>query len=743
MKRTHLTWSTLCLCVFSLPLLAAQIEPKSVAELQANVSAERIVAADSEPGNWMAHGRTYSEQRFSPLKEINHKNVDELGLAWKFDTGTINGLEATPIVVDGIMYVSLSWSEVAALDAKSGELLWRNNLNVDKARARYACCDVVNRGVAVWEGKVFVGTIDGRLVALDAKTGQIVWDQLTVDLNDEYTITGAPRIVKGRVIIGNGGAEFGVRGYITAYDAHTGKQLWRFYTVPGNPANGFESPAMEMAAKTWNGEWWAIGGGGTVWDSMAYDSELNLLYIGVGNGSPWNKYLRSPGGGDNLFLSSMVAINPDDGSYVWHYQTTPGEGWDYTATQHMILADMEIDGRDRKVIMQAPKNGFFYVLDRATGEFISAENYVPVTWATHIDPETGRPVETNNSYEKRPQFQFPSPLGGHNWQPMCYHQKTGYVYIPTREMGMLYAHDPEFEYEDNYWNLGMPGAKDLAVPTFLSADMVKKIAPSMTRGYLQAWDPVKQEVAWRVDHTGPWNGGLLCTDGNLVFQGNGNSEFVAYSADKGKRLWSFNAQNGIIAAPITYEVDGEQYVSVLAGWGGSIGLSFSIIGNANEEQMTREGRLLTFKLGAEGELPPVVHEKRLPEPPELTSEDKKLVTKGNKLYHANCVYCHGPAAISNPRLKDLRYMDAKVHEQFDAIVLGGLFIEQGMPAFSDIMSQEDSKAIHAYLTKLGHKALKLEQQGGLWKSIKNVVFSTISAISSFFIGIVTWLVNAG
>ena len=354
----------------------------------ANVDGARIVAADSEPGNWMTYGRTYSEQRFSPLDAINADNVADLGLAWYFDLDTDRGQEATPIVVDGVMYVSTAWSKVKALDAATGKLIWAYDPKVPGQTAVYACCDVVNRGVAVWKGRVYVGTLDGRLVALDAASGEPVWSVQTTDPDKPYTITGAPRVVKDKVLIGNGGAEFGVRGYVTAYDAQTGAQVWRFYTVPGDPAKGFESDAMEQAAKTWTGEWWKLGGGGTAWDSIIYDPGLNLVYIGAGNGTPWNQAIRSPDGGDNLFLSSIVAVNADTGEYVWHYQETPGETWDFTATQPLMLADLTIGGEKRHVVMHAPKNGFFYVLDAKTGEFISGDKFATVTWASGIDPET-------------------------------------------------------------------------------------------------------------------------------------------------------------------------------------------------------------------------------------------------------------------------------------------------------------------------------------------------------------------
>ena len=361
--------------------------PKLVAVAPAAaVNAQRLQQADKEPGNWMSHGRTYSEQRFSPLSQINDQTVSSLGLAWSFDMDTQRGIEATSIVVDGVMYTTGAWSIVYALDARTGKLLWTFDPKVPKEKAKHTCCDVVNRGVAVWKGQLFFGALDGRLFALNARTGKVKWEVATFDPDLPYTITGAPRVVKDKVLIGNGGAEFGVRGFLGAYNVKDGSLAWRFYTVPGDPALGFESDAMKMAAQTWNGEWWKLGGGGgTVWDSMAYDPELDLLYFGVGNGTPWNQEIRSPGGGDNLFLSSIVAVRPDTGEYVWHYQTTPGESWDYTATQSIILASIKLDGTERKVLMQAPKNGFYYVLDRATGELLSAENYIDITWATHVD----------------------------------------------------------------------------------------------------------------------------------------------------------------------------------------------------------------------------------------------------------------------------------------------------------------------------------------------------------------------
>lgn len=706
------------------------------------VGAERIIAADAEPANWLTHGRTYSEQRFSPLKQINRESVSELGLAWYTDLGTRRGLEATPLVIDGVLYFTGTFSEVFAVDGRTGKILWRNDLNVDKSRAKYMCCDVVNRGLAVWEGKLFVGTMDGRLVALDPASGEIIWDKLTIDLERPYSITGAPRVVNGKVLIGNGGAEFGVRGYISAYDAATGEMLWRFYTVPGNPEQPFENPILEKAAETWGGgPWWEIGGGGTVWDSMAYDPELNLLYIGVGNGSPWNKHIRSPAGGDNLFLSSIVALNPDTGEYVWHYQTTPGEGWDYTATQHIILADLEIDGELRQVLMQAPKNGFFYVIDRETGELLSADNYVPVSWAEGVDLQTGRPIETDNDYLDGAVYQFPSPMGGHNWQPMCYSPQTGYVYIPTRQLAMIYRQDADFEYDPENWNVGMDVAKDFTVPPWLDAALIDKVGSAMADGSLLAWDPIRQQAVWRADAGSPWNSGALCTGGELVFDGTGPGLIRALDAQSGELLWSFNAQQGVIGSPVTYTIDGEQYMSILVGWGGAFGMTFGFASSTLKEPST-QGRLLTFKLGGQAELPPVQRETRVPEPPPATASDE-VVDRGNTLYHRYCVYCHGPSGISHPNVADLRSMDAATHRNFMGIVLGGSMKDEGMPGFSGTVTSEQAEAIHAYLIKLNHKELqRMQAEGGLWSGIKHACYSVVAWVVGAVVSMLEWFKNA-
>lgn len=696
-----------------------------IREVTSTVNKQRIMAADQEPGNWLAHGRTYDEQRFSPLTEINDKNVSELGLAWYFNTETSRGLEASPIVVNGIMYSTGSWSIVFANDAKTGELIWKYDPEVPREWGAKACCDVVNRGVALWEGVVYVGTIDGRLVALDAATGEPVWDISTIDRTRPYTITGAPRIINGKVIIGNGGAEYGVRGYVSAYDAKTGQQVWRFYTVPGNPEEPFESPALERAAETWSGgDWWIIGGGGTVWDSMSYDPELNLLYIGVGNGAPWNRTERSPGGGDNLYLSSIVALNPDTGEYVWHYQTTPGDSWDYTATQHMILSDLVINGVNRKVIMQAPKNGFFFVLDRATGEFISAEPYIPITWASHVDAETGRPVETENARYQvdhplrklSPKEQVaqlkamdadelektlasllrkPSPFGGHNWHPMTYNPNTGLVYIPALDIPFVYGNETQFTYEPGRWNIGIDPVLNAPLP---DKDLEASL-DATALGQLIAWDPVKQEEVWKVQHPGPWNGGLLSTAGNLVFQGTSYGQFIAYRADTGEELWRSPAQTGIIAPPVTYSVAGEQYIAVVAGWGGAFPLAAG--GSAEKIKQKNRGRILAFKLGGTAQLPPIEPDLPIPEPPPLTATEEE-VENGRLVYARYCSVCHGGGVKGGGVLPDLRHMVAGKYLVFEDIVLGGILKDRGMVSFADVISREEVRDIQGYIIARAH-----------------------------------------
>ncbi len=669
----------------------------------ATLDAARVLAADTEPGNWLAHGRTYGEQRFSPLDAINTDNVSDLELAWYADTDTTRGLEASPIVVDGVMFTTGSWSLVYAHDAKTGAELWRYDPEVPREWGAKACCDVVNRGVAVWKGRVYAGTIDGRLVALDAGSGEVEWQVQTTPRDKPYTITGAPRIVKDLVIIGNGGAEYGVRGYITAYQAESGEEAWRFYTVPGNPELGFENPAMRKAASTWRGgKWWEVGGGGTVWDSMAYDPELDLLYIGTGNGSPWNRYIRSPGGGDNLYLSSILAINPDNGSLVWHYQTTPGDNWDYTATQHIMLLDLEINGQLREVLVQAPKNGFFYVIDRRTGEFISAEPYVQTTWASHVDPETGRPVETGGQYANEPKLVYPSPYGGHNWHPMAYNPSTGLVYVPVLDIPMVFGQPSQFTYDIRTWNTGINQTL-MAPPDSLTGELE---ALSLVKGHLLAWDPVAQKRVWQVQHSGAWNGGLLSTAGGLVFQGRADGYISAFAADTGRELWESQTYAGIIAPPVSYEVDGEQYIAVMAGWGGAFALASGVPPQSG--MIARHGRVLAYKLGGGQQLPaPSVATIEMPEP-QRGDASAAQIERGKALFHAHCLACHGGGAVGSGVLPDLRYSNDAIHEIWDKIVLEGAFAVKGMVGFDGVISEEESEDIRQYVIKRAHDGVAMQ-----------------------------------
>jgi len=677
------------------------------------IDAERLASAGSDTANWMTYGRDYSEQRYSPLDQIDTETVGELGLAWFADLDTARGQEGTPLVIDGRIYITTAWSKVKAYDAATGKALWAYDPEVPGETGPKACCDVVNRGMAAWGDRLYFGTLDGRLIALDRETGEEAWSTVTVDQSKPYTITGAPRVIDGKVIIGNSGAEFGVRGYVTAYDAETGEQLWRFYTIPGAPGEDGEEPEyLARARETWNGEFWQLGGGGTVWDAMAYDPELDLLYIGVGNGSPWNQAIRSPGGGDNLYLSSIVAIRPDTGEYVWHYQETPGETWDFTATPHIMLADLEIDGRPRKVLMQAPKNGYFYVLDRATGELISADNYVPQNWTTGIDMETGRPIvppEARFDLTGEPFIGTPGAGGGHNWHPMAFNPAEGLVYIPAIEAAFPYFPEPGWKPDRNR---GMNTGIDLSAGALPADPAARAGAIAATKGALIAWDPVTQTERWRVPHPGPWNGGLLSTGGGLVFQGNGSGNFVAYSAKDGKQLWSFAAQTGIIAPPITFTVNGEQYLAVLAGWGGVWPLSPGGILSEQGGPVPNISRLLVFKLGGTAQLPPAPPLARRPLDPPPFRGTAAQVASGSYDFGRYCSQCHNDAAIGSTVLPDLRRSAAlENRDTWMAIVHDGALKDNGMVSFSPSLSRDRIEAIRQYVIKRANEDKALEGTG--------------------------------
>jgi len=680
-------------CAHSAPPTTPQPE-QQVAAVD-DVRLRKAGQGDQDAANWLSHGRTYDEQRHSPLKQIDVNNVNTLGLAWAYDLDTERGQEATPLVVDGVMYSTSAWSKVQALDAATGKLLWQYDPKVPGEIGVKACCDVVNRGVAVFKGRVYLGTLDARLVALDAKTGKEVWTVQTADPQKPYTITGAPRIIKGKVVIGNGGAEFGVRGYITAYDAESGKQAWRFYTVPGDPKLGFESPALQKAAETWSGEWWAQGGGGTVWDSMAYDPELDLLYIGTGNGSPWNYRIRSQSKGDNLFLSSIVALRPDTGEYVWHYQTTPGDTWDFTATQHIVLADLPIEGQTRKVLMQAPKNGFFYVLDRETGKLLSAKPFATVNWAKGIDLNTGRPIVNPEAYygqTGKPWFALPAAYGAHNWQPMAYSPDTKLVYIPAHDIPMAYIDDTTYKPRPIGFNIGINGPAG-AMP---QDPPTKAQVLATVRGYLKAWDPIQQKEVWSVEQGGAWNGGVLTTAGGLVFEGNATGQFNAYNASTGATLWSFAAQGGIIASPISFAIDGQQYVAIVVGYGGVFPISAGEMASKNAPR-TNKSRVLAFRIGGTHKLPEPPAAPQLAAPPPRIGDTATLAT-GHLVFHAYCSVCHGDSAVGVGVLPDLRHSRALADpDRWKRIVIDGTLANSGMVAFGSVFPAEAAEAVRAYV----------------------------------------------
>jgi quinohemoprotein ethanol dehydrogenase len=646
-------------------------------------------AADA--ADWIMYGRTYDEQRFSPLNQINEQNVSKLGLVWSRELGTTRGLEATPLVANGVIYTTGEWSVVYAIDAWTGQLLWTYDPKVPRARARKICCDVVNRGVALYHGKVYVGTLDGRLIALDAKSGTPAWDITTVDQSKPYAITGAPRIAKGMVLIGNAGAEFGVRGYLSAYDAGTGKLVWRTYTVPGDPSRRFESKALEQAAKTWKGKWWLAGGGGTPWDTIVYDPQFDLIYTGTGNGTPWYRDLRSPGGGDNLYAASILALGATDGELVWHFQITPGDSWDYDATQPLMLADLRIGGQTRKVIMQASKNGFFYVLDRETGQFISAKPFVNnVTWATGIDPKTGRPIESPTAYAGMdPVLVSPDKDGAHNWYPMAFHPATGLVYLPAKEgTTFVLVPDAAWKFDPRRDNLGLDRRYDGPLLAKLRS------SPPPTGGLI-AWNPVEQREVWRVTHPVLESGGVLATAGNLVFQGRSDGIFLAYRATDGAKLWEFDAGTGIMAPPVTYLLDGAQHITIMAGWGGAPGLI-----NSPGKGPTKAGfgRILTFAIGATSQLKVPPFGQREPRAPTTRmNASQGSVREGKFLYASFCYRCHGVDAVAGSGVPDLRYATAQVHQQFAAIVLDGTRESRGMPPFNDLLTRDQVRAIQAYV----------------------------------------------
>jgi quinohemoprotein ethanol dehydrogenase len=671
--------------------------PQAKAVIPGQVDDARLQSP--EPGNWLAHGGNQQGHRYSPLDQINVETVAKLAPAWSLDLDTYRGQEATPIVVDGIVYVTTAWSKVYAVDAKSGKALWRFDPKVSGPHAAKNCCDVVNRGAAVYRGKVYVATFDGRLVALDAATGRVVWSVATFDPDTMYAISGAPRVGGGLVYIGNAGGEFGGRGFVTAYEADTGKLAWRFYTVPGDPGkpDGAASDAVlaSRAQATWFGKYEPWRAGGNVWNSIVYDVELGQLYLATGNGYPWTRTFRSAGKGDNLFIESVVALDAKTGAYRWHYQETPGDIWDYDSVADMILADRTIDGVPRKVLMHSPKNGFFYNLDRVTGALISAEPFVEgINWARGIDGRTGRPIENPAArYDERGKSFVASPGegGGHAWQPTAFSPKTGLVYLQASSFSSA-RHVPRstFEYVKGLDNIGVYHWASHAPGEAAPGDDPDAPEP---QNYLLAWDPVAQKAAWKTDGRGS---GVMATAGNLVFQGHGRNvvmgELVAYRADTGEKVWSRQTPNAILGGPVSYLVDGEQYVLVTSGAGGG-----SIIAGTPDVRARQPGRLVAFKLNGSAELPA--------DPPPAGPVVKvdqtwpaQAIEQGKDLYLNRCARCHGFEARSPNILPDLRRSPALADAVvWRTIVEDGTLAGNGMIGWKSFLPPGGSEAIRAFV----------------------------------------------
>ncbi|MDG2003323.1 MAG: PQQ-dependent dehydrogenase, methanol/ethanol family [Novosphingobium sp.] len=644
--------------------------------------------------DWPGHGGAADESGFSRLAEIDSANIDRLGLAWSLDLPGEVTLEATPLAVDGTLYFSGSYSAVYAVDAASGKLKWRFDPEIwNHDPERMHLIFGANRGVAYGQGRIFVGALDGRLIALDAATGEKLWSADTLSDGSLQFLTGAPRVIGDKVIIGSGGGDLGSRGYVTAYNLMTGKRAWRFYTVPGSPEQNKGDAAMEMAAETWTGEYWKTGTGGTVWNGMTYDPELNRVYIGTGNSSPYNPRIRSPGGGDNLFLVSIVALDVDTGKYVWHYQMNPREAWDYKATANIIAATLEIDGKPRNVLMQAPTNGFFYVLDRETGKLLSAEKTGKVTWAEGIDLATGRPIEAPNiRYESGETTIWPSPVGTHNWQAMSFSPDTGLAYIPAMEAGATFQ-------------LVSPEADGVALGG-LSIAMAKTDDPNEGTGSLQAWDPVKQSEAWKVKLPTFWNGGTLATRGGLVFQGTGDGKFTAYDAKHGKRLWQFDAGLGIIAAPISYSAGGKQYVAVLVGYGGSPGAGTKMM-QGGWKYGAQKRRLLAFALDGDVSLSPSLLADFTVSPVDdpTIRIDAADVSAGSQLY-LRCVNCHGMQLQSGGVAPDLRESTLAMDmDSLWSVLHDGSLQRRGMPRYEKL-TRGEVRQLRAYVRSGARVALR-------------------------------------
>lgn len=682
-----------------------------------DVTEARLLDDRGDSGNWLTAGNGWRGMYYSGLRGIDPGNAARLGFAWQYDLHQTRGQEATPVVVDGMLFVSTNWGHVAAMDAATGRELWTYDPEVDGQWGRYACCDVVNRGVAVANGVVYVGSTDNYLHAIDAATGKRLWKVDTLDpevraRHVPYTTSGTPQIAGNVVVIGNGGADYGVRGFVRAFDLKSGARKWTFWVVPHDPKLGpQEKPYLDAALKTWDAQSdWSKGGGGTAWDGMAYDPVLKLLYVGTGNASPYNYLDRSRGKGDNLYLASIVAIDPKNGDLRWHYQTVPGEYWDYTATAKMILADLAIGGKTRKVLMQAPKDGFFYVLDRATGALISARPYTYQNWAKAIDPRTGRPIlNPVANYLQSPRLVYPSMIGGHNWYPMSYSPATGLVYIPTVDAPMVYVetkHRPIGATPGAFTTAGLM-AEDYdpkalqsmygALPKLADLAQVAGGPPKpASRGYIRAWDPVRGRVVWQVPASALVEGGIMSTASGLVFSGDITGHLNIRRADTGVLVRAIETGGAIMAAPMTYTVKGEQYVAVTVGVGGAGNWLFAP-GTA-AYKYGNEGRVLAFKIdGGPVPLPKPVAPDHFDAPPRPAAFKASEAIRGELLFsRKGCAGCHVPGRGLVP---DLRRISADTHANFNRIVLGGAYAAMGMGSFADSVTPDEANAIHAYISR--------------------------------------------
>lgn len=691
----------------------------SYASMAQNDTGRAIIEADKNPQNWLSYGRTYSEQHYSPLQQINLSTIGKLKLAWYVPLHANRGQEGTPLVVDGVMYATTTFSRIKAIQADTGKILWSYDPKVPGRMAKIGCCDPINRGPAYWNGKVYFATLDGRLVALNAKTGKIVWEINTIpkDANlgqhRAYTVSGEVRAAKGMVFIGNSGTEFGIRGFVSAFDAETGKLKWRFFLVPNNKNKPDHAASDEIlmtkAYKTWGpqGVWATQGGGGAAWDSMIYDPVTDLFYIGAGNGGPWNYKYRSQGVGANLFIGSVVAVRPETGKYVWHFQETPMDTWDYTSTQPIMALDLPIDGKMRHVLVHAPKNGFFYMIDAWTGKFISGRNFSYQNFAKGLDPLTGRPIfrpQALWSLNGTAWDSTPGPFGAHNFMAMAYSPKTQLVYIPEHQIPTVYAGEKGgFSVHPDSYNVGL----DLRGTGLADTPKARKDYVDKLEGSIVAWDPIHMEQAWKIQHKGPWNGGILATAGDLIFQGLADGHFHAYDATNGRDLFDFNAQSGIMANPITYRVHGKQYVAVEVGWGGSYPVQRG--GTARTAGWTvNHSYVAAFALDGKGKIPQFNNIGSLPvKPPQ--NWDEKRANKGYVQYERYCQMCHGDNVEAGGINPDLRWSGSiATRDAFYHVVGEGALTAYGMDGFRNDMSGEEIEDIRQFIIQRAHQTYPRE-----------------------------------